>query len=367
MSEQAIIIKQSSVTPWASREDVRELGNRIRELMPGGQKLQPHEALALAQAAVAHNLDPFNGELWFIPGRGLMAGIKGHRRAAHRQINEEGGGNYWTEFIGPLNVDEKASLQIPTDALAFRCRIFDSRNIGTYTASIEKMLKAGMPWEVVSRIMGERPYTEGIGYLGKNESTKMSPVQCAQKRAEADALKRRFDLPFTVAIGVNGDSETTQGEFIIEHDPVETQAKRRVGSRSLYGDDPGGDIAPPIVNMAEVPEIPSSQETGQELGPHRNERESSQEQSDAQPAPVLPPTLPTTDAPVKNAALKYQPFVTWCNEWVRTDARAAKYAKEQGGQANMYHILGRVTKLGFTEVTAMNVELVEAKLQEHVA
>jgi hypothetical protein len=68
----------------------------------------------------------------------------------------------------------------------------------------------------------------------------------------------------------------------------------------------------------------------------------------------------TPDENAKPAKIKYQPFVSWCNEWVK-DARAAKYAKE-GGQANMFHILARVGKLGFAEITEANVEQVKAAL-----
>jgi hypothetical protein len=84
-----------------------------------------------------------------------------------------------------------------------------------------------------------------------------------------------------------------------------------------------------------------------------------------QPDPPAPPTQATNGAKAKNAALKFQPFVTWCNEWVK-DTRAAKYAKEEGGQANMFHILGRVSKEGFAEVTAENVEAIKAALKKHV-
>jgi len=273
MSEQAIVKSQqlSAVTPWASRQDVRELGNRIKELLPGGQKMQPHEALALAQAAIAHNLDPFNGEIWFIPKQGLMAGIKGHRRAGHNQMAREGGGNYWVEFVGPLSIDELAAYRIPARALAFKARIFDSKNISTYTEAVSKLIAAGAPWEAIRSMFGDRPYTEGIGYAmpddidpnchtckgsGKTknkwgdlircpcaEESKMSQVARAQKRAEADALKRRFDLPFTMAIGVNGDKdEVLAGEFTVEQgqDPAEIQARGRAASKTLRGDQ--GDI-----------------------------------------------------------------------------------------------------------------------------
>jgi hypothetical protein len=212
----------SAVAPWADRGDVRELAERLQTMIPGGQKLTQVEALTLAQAAVAHGLDPFNGELWFLKDRqgkpmGLMAGIKGHRRAAHRQMREEGGGNYWPEFVGPLSVDEKAALGIPPDALAYRCKIRDTQTVNQYVNEIERLLTAGLPWDVVEGIVGKKPYTEGIGYAQPSEHSRMTLVQRAQKRAEADALKRRFDLPFGVGVGAHGDA-VIEGDFVIEED-----------------------------------------------------------------------------------------------------------------------------------------------------
>jgi hypothetical protein len=224
MTEQAIVVSKqpSAVAPWADRGEVRELAERLQTMIPGGQKLTHVEALTLAQAAVAHGLDPFNGELWFLKDKqgkpmGLMAGIKGHRRSAHRQMREEGGGNYWPEFEGPLSVDEKAAVGIPKDALAYRCKIRDTQTVDQYVSQIERLMKTGLPWEIVEGIVGKKPFTEGIGFAQPSERSKMTLVQRAQKRAEADALKRRFDLPFGIAVGMNGDA-VIEGEFVVEED-----------------------------------------------------------------------------------------------------------------------------------------------------
>lgn len=319
-------------------------------MLPGASKLNALELFGLAQAALAHNLDPFNGELWCIPGKGLMAGIKGHRRAAHQQIEREsgGGGNYYTEFF-QLTIDEMTALKIPAKSLAFRARLHDSQTTRAYVDSIERMLKAGMPWEVVSRIMGDSPYTEGIGYYVDGESTKMTPVQVSQKRAEADALKRRFDLPFTMCVGVNGDSDMVDAEFSVvqaqpEQDPTEVQARMQHGASVLRGDQGDIDLGP------DWGKYPTDHTDAERMTDHPTE---------------LPSEGKTNGASVKSASIKHQPFVTWCNEWIKSDARAAQYAKESGG-ANMYLILCKVAKLGFAEVNIENVEDVKAVLAKSV-
>ena len=192
--------KETRIAAWGDREELREIARRVQLMAPGGKKLQENEALALAQGAVAHGLDPFNGEIWFIPGSGLMCGIKGLRKAARGQIK----GNFWTEFEQITNPDLRAALMIPDGALAFRCIVRDSETIRAYSEAWKELSANGVPAQMIPEIIGQRPYTEGVGYLRADERTKMDPTQCAMKRAEADALKRRFDLPFAVPSEPNG-------------------------------------------------------------------------------------------------------------------------------------------------------------------
>lgn len=82
---------------WASRDEVRELNERLAMMtLPGGKRLSSEERLALAQISVLHNLDPFNGEIWIIPGSGPMIGIKGLRKKGREQIKA---GNFWPVFF----------------------------------------------------------------------------------------------------------------------------------------------------------------------------------------------------------------------------------------------------------------------------
>lgn len=320
--------------------DVRRLAQDIKDLLPNGNKLQDFEALALASSARALKLNPFIGEIWYIPGHGLMSGIKGHRRTAHEQMHTtEGGGNYWPEF-DVMTPEQKKQYLVPETALGFICRLYDSATLRTYSETVEKLFKAGAPWADIKHVIGDRPYTIGVGFYQSGEQTRMKPHQCAMKRAEADALKRRFDLPFEGGAGTANDGDTDNGNFTVET-PEEVQSKRNSGGAALYG------------------------ETDIDLGPELKDDYSAQNGGNGKaehPAPV-------PDENAKPARLKYQPFVGWCNEWV-IDARAAKYAKEHGegeqAQANMHHVLARVGKLGYPEVNADNVEAVKRDLQKHI-
>lgn len=189
--------KQTFLSALTSRDDIRELHERLGAMsLPGGARLAKNEVLALAQASLMHGLDPFNGEIWFIPGRGLMVGIKGLRRKAREQVK----GAFWVNFVELTNPEQRARLSIADGALAFECHCYDSETIRTYTDSIAAFTAAGIPWEAVKKMVGDQPYTVGIGILRPGEQTKMERAQCAMKRAEADALKRRFDVGFGVSV-----------------------------------------------------------------------------------------------------------------------------------------------------------------------
>jgi len=207
-------------------------------MLPGGDKLNDGQIKALAQGAIAHGLDPLNGEIWMIPGRGLMIGVKGLRKKAHEQVK----GNFWAEFVELTDPDQRHRLRIPDGALAFECRLFDSENLRTYAETCEKLLSSKIPWEAVREMVGAKPYTSGYGVLKAGENTKMEPVQCAMKRAEADAIKRRFDVPFGLAVEADNDapgggewveSTATPVDAAPEPLPADVQAR---GVAALYED-----------------------------------------------------------------------------------------------------------------------------------
>lgn len=230
---------QTAIAQFGSRDEVREIVERLKLMAPSGNKLSNGELLALAQGAVAHGLDPLNGEIWIIPNRGLMIGVKGLRKKAREQVR----GNFWIDFRTIENQEERAAMKIPTSALAYEARLFDSENIRTYAETAERLLKAGIPWEAVRAMIGDKPYTIGIGVLKAGENTKMEPVQCAMKRAEADALKRRFDVPFGLA--VESDDAPVAGEWVDIHEqdpapeitPEEQAQRRREMTQALFPTD----------------------------------------------------------------------------------------------------------------------------------
>ena len=209
----------TSLALLPDKQQLAEVNNRIKVMLPGGAKLSNEERFALAQIAVAHQLDPFNGEVWYIPGRGPMIGIKGLRKKAREQVQ----GNFWIDFREITDEAERKRYGIEAGALAFEARLFDSENVRNYCDMVAQMTKSSIPWPDVKQIIGDKPYTSGIGVLRPNEQTKMERVQCALKRAEADALKRRFDIPFGLNVEADTEPDAIDGEWKIEGASVESQ------------------------------------------------------------------------------------------------------------------------------------------------
>lgn len=199
-----------ALSVYGNKDEVGAMAGRILAMLPGAATLSQGERMGLAQIAVAHNLNPFNGECWAIPGKGLMIGVKGLRKTGHEQI-EKVGGNFWIEYAEITDPATRKRYGIGDGDLAFESRLFDTQNIKTYVEAVERLMKAGIPWEAVKQMVGDKPYTTGFGVIKANETTRMDRVQCSRKRAEANAIKQRFDVPFGVKVADEDTGEIIEG------------------------------------------------------------------------------------------------------------------------------------------------------------
>lgn len=181
----------SDLALYGNRKDVGEFAERLRVTLPGANKLSGGEVTALAQLSIAHNLDPFNGEAWMIPGSGLMVGIKGLRKAAQRQAQAENG-SYWTDIIRV----EPEKYNAPKNAIVYECYLRDSVTTQAWAKSINALTTAGIPYKEAIEMLGKAPVVMGVGIATPDERSKMDHHQRARKRAEADAIKQRYQVDF---------------------------------------------------------------------------------------------------------------------------------------------------------------------------
>jgi hypothetical protein len=216
---------------FGTHGDLTAFARRIKLMCKGGDKLREDEALALAQVATVTHLNPFIGEVWYIPGSGPMVGIAGARRVDQEATRERGG--YSTVEVISCPPEEAGALEseVKDVAAAFRAEITDTAATLEYqkmfTATLASLRECGEtdPVKVAREICGPRPKWVGYGFSKKNESTRMGKVQAARKRAEADALKKKITLPFgaeVAEVDVNPDYVDVTAQDVA---PKRTQAE----------------------------------------------------------------------------------------------------------------------------------------------
>ena len=186
------------LSTFGARDEIKELGFRLQKMMPSAQSFTADEALAVAQIAHAHALDPFNGEVWGIKRQdtgqwyGVMVGIKGLRKCAHRAAAEENS-SYWLDFV-PTEAKKYHVTQ--EGAIVYECHLRDAANMQAYGQAVHNLTDSGIPYEKAIEMVGPAPVVVGIGVAWPAERSKMGLHQRAKKRAEADALKTRYDVDF---------------------------------------------------------------------------------------------------------------------------------------------------------------------------
>lgn len=181
----------TSLTVYGQRSEVRELSDRISAMLPSVRVIGQSGALALAQVAYSMGLNPFTGEIWAIPqknrsgqvvGFSLMTGIKGLRRAAKEQARQVGGVfPYYRPQFRMLTEEEKELVNLLDGDRALVCEL-------------EIILPPEHHWYKQNE--HKRFIVEGLGIVRAGTPSKMEPAQLVRKRAEADALKIAFDIPF---------------------------------------------------------------------------------------------------------------------------------------------------------------------------
>ena len=234
----------NNITVYGNRKDVLDLSKRLQATIPGGRKLSQDEALSLAQLSVAHGLDPFNGEAWIIPGSGLMVGIKGLRKSARRAAKEEDS-VFWTDYkLAPAS-----EYNAPDDAVVYECFLRDTVTTQAWSKAVNIMTTAGVPYAEAAEYVGPSPVVIGVGIATPKEKSGMPIHQRAKKRAEADALKQRYD----VALGADfstEDPEIIQAEFIDDGNNGKPRPEAEIKSELGYDFDESDE--PPIKQTDDI-------------------------------------------------------------------------------------------------------------------
>lgn len=210
-----------------------------------------------ARMAVAYGLDPFLGEMVFIPqySKGTLVGyqpyvgIGGVRRAA-RRTNQ-----YLGRLLRPCTEKEREALGIEDGQHAWHCEVW--------------------------RQGYEKPF-DGFGVFPQHDrdSSKAPPWRMARKRAEHAALRAAFDLELQLmdeaGIEVENAFASEDATAIIEEEAVEipSQAMEGVPSKEIVG-------------TPTIKQTPPPEKTPEEA---IEEAQTAIEEALEEPAPAPPPS-----------------------------------------------------------------------------
>jgi len=224
----------TAMQPYGDKGEIRDLANRVLAMLPGGTDLTKNEAMALAQLAVAYGLNPFHGEVWYIKGKGAMVGIKGLRKAARKQA-------FFQTVPRNMTMAEREERLLKDADIGRVCELYRWGN--------------GIPPAQNLPFFGE-----GIAYAKETPPHTKSRVWLAEKRAEADALKKAYDLPFGYTEQLNGPGPTVEivadeaeqiGAMVVAAEgraaPREPEHTAKEAADLLYGDWDGEPTATPAV------------------------------------------------------------------------------------------------------------------------
>jgi hypothetical protein len=226
----------NSMVLHGSNQDVEAMAIRFKTALKGGDKLNNNEARALAQVSLVTGLNPYIGEVWYIPGKGPMVGIAGARHLWNEK-SRAGGGYSFVEIL-PCAPDEAGAVEADVVG-AFKAIAHDSKATTEYqklfSQTLETLRAAGTDpkvlFEEARMICGPKPQWVGYGYATKSEPSVMNKMKLARKRAEADALKKCVVIPFGANVSVNDVSPhydvEAQVEDVTEHKPMTIEEARQ--------------------------------------------------------------------------------------------------------------------------------------------
>lgn len=194
---------------YGDRKELRELAARVKLMIQNGKKLQDHEAMALAQYAIATGLNPFIGECWYLPDIGPSPGIAGWRKKADDQLDvervkaREPYARWWVEFVEPSE-NEAQILNVVNGDIAVHAILHDTLTKNEWERrlirAIGEFMKCGLgvaeARAAALDVCGKEPTWDSLGIVGKDENfgryDKMPRLERAKKRAEKACIRKRF-------------------------------------------------------------------------------------------------------------------------------------------------------------------------------
>jgi hypothetical protein len=218
MTEKSIVTTSKATDLLAADADneLRAMTAKLIRLTPGGRKLTTENAANLAVYCYMTQLNPFNGEAYWVDGAGPIPGVAGVRRKANEylQLTSTPTDRFFVEFRdaqpGEASFDPDAGDIAKHATLKIRSISEHwQQNIMKLTAELTKAgVDIGVAWDRAVKLAGAEPvwtacgvvdhresFSRAAGTKGKNDPgtpDKWDRHQRAEKRAEKWAIRKAF-------------------------------------------------------------------------------------------------------------------------------------------------------------------------------
>jgi len=217
---------------------------KVKRLSPGGQRLTDDQVLDLSAFCLINDLNPFDGEAYYIPGVGPTPGVSAWRKRAIEHLirsSNDATANFHAEFR-PATPDE---CSMEDGDIAYHCTITDTVSNAKWLGQVlttAKELKGLVdnPVEYAKELIGPRPQWTSVGVVHKQENfaregktDKWDRHERAKKRAEKWALRRMVP-------GVRLADPEIDGEVVIDGVIAEVKETVRPALAEVVADQPMG-------------------------------------------------------------------------------------------------------------------------------
>lgn len=260
-TNQIAIYEDSSVRSFLSsdNERTRKLAIQVQKFIPGIDKLPASSQWAFAAMCLAYDVDPLTGEAWaWMSNKGptMMFGIAGRRRKAREMLRNETG-NPAADFRTELTRVDSGAYGCSPDDFVYECRLYDDKSSQRWIGEFISLHNAGFSADEAEKIIGERPYTFGVGICRATDPTRMEKNEAARKRAEANALKQRFDLRFPEAEEIELTTGMSEQDYerVLEVKPEKEMTENEIVN--FLGFDSSSDDA--VIDPEPEPEEPAEE------------------------------------------------------------------------------------------------------------
>lgn len=186
--EKALTVKKADApAEWGARGEIGALADRLAAMLPGADKLERGDFMAIAQYCRLMDLNPFRGDAYFYRDRGKLVVVDGYkvlRRWAERQ-------SPFLERYDVLTPDEMPGE--PEGTIGVRCWILRDDRKATLAEFVEMGFTPmdAFRMAAVSAVGVVRP----AEYVYKNPPTGWTVEQVARKRAMKNALNLSHGAP----------------------------------------------------------------------------------------------------------------------------------------------------------------------------